>query len=51
MAIKFGRHDYTSVDVIIKDRFIKICTMAKDNSAETHTRADEPEQRMERKYV
>lgn len=33
MAINLGRHDYTSVDVIIKDRFVKTCTMAKDNSA------------------
>ena len=33
MAINLGRHDYTSVNVFIKDRYVMICTMAKDNSA------------------
>ena len=33
MAIKLGRHEYTTIDVIIEDRFIKVCTMAKDYSA------------------
>ncbi len=33
MAINLGRHDYSTIDVIIEDRYIKVCTTAKDHSA------------------